>query len=80
MRKPPWRGGFGVLLLVHDPRPPVNTSGTKIARRELLSVPWTRFYPKGGIDGKRQLSDNSWIVGIQRADQIIVALRRIAIP
>ena len=34
MRKPPWRGGFGFLLVVHDPRPPVCTSGTKIARRK----------------------------------------------
>ena len=31
-RKPPWRGGFGFLLDVHDPRPPECTSGTKIGR------------------------------------------------
>jgi len=27
-------GGFGFLLVVHDPRPPVCTSGTKIAWRQ----------------------------------------------
>lgn len=38
-RKPPWDGGFGVLLRMHDPRPPGYTDGTKIARRE-ASLPW----------------------------------------
>ena len=53
-RKPPEWGGFWVLLQMHDPRPPGNTNGGKIARRG-----WILPYPicKTGV-GVRQEPDS----------------------
>jgi hypothetical protein len=37
--KAAWRGGFGVVLWSHDPRPPGYTDGTKIEKVERCE-PW----------------------------------------
>ena len=83
MRKPPWRGGFGVLLCVHDPRPPGLVPAVPKSRGGDGLHPCHEKsltqYGDFGRDSNRGSGDRG-VAGVERAQQVVAALWCIPVP